>query len=63
MSLLGSYNRFNERQNAPYPTDMWTGNVGEIPDACGHTGRADTVHIREQTQIERDQSEDGVEGG
>ena len=40
---------------------MWTGNVGEVCHAGGHTGRADPVHIREQTQIERDQSEDGAE--
>ena len=41
---------------------MWTGYVGEVPDARGHTGTVDTVHIREQTQVERDQSEDGAEG-
>ena len=42
---------------------MWTGYVGEVFDASGHTGTVDTVHIREQTQIERDLIEDGVEGG
>ena len=63
MSLPGSYNRFNEGSYAPYQTDMWTGYVGEVPDASGHTGTVDTVHIREQTQIERDLPEDGAEGG
>ena len=40
---------------------MWTGNVGEVRHAGRHTGRADTVHIREQTLIERDIVEDGAE--
>ena len=63
MSLPGSYNRFNEGSYAPYQTDMWTGYVGEVFDASGHTGTVDTVHIREQTQTEGDLPEDGVEGG
>ena len=63
MSLPGSHNRFNEGSYAPYQTDMWTGYVGEIHDACRHTGTVDTVHIREQTQAERDLIEDGAEGG
>ena len=63
MPLPGSYNRFNEGSYAPYQTDMWTGNVGEIQHASGDTGTADTVHIREQTQTEGDLIEDGAEGG
>ena len=42
---------------------MWTGYVGEVHDACGQAGGTDTVHIREQTQVERDLIEDGAEGG
>ena len=42
---------------------MWTGYVGEVPDARGHTGTVDTVHIREQAQAPRDLIEDGAEGG
>ena len=61
MSLLGSDHRFNEGSYAPYPTDMWTGYVGEIQYACRQTGRADTVHIREQAQAQGDKSEDGAE--
>ena len=38
---------------------MWTGYAGEVCHAQGHTGRADTVHIREQAQVERDIVEDG----
>ena len=63
MSLPGSHNRFNEGSYAPYQTDMWTGYVGEVHDARGQAGGTDTVHIREQTQVERDLIEDGVEGG
>ena len=63
MSLPGSDHRQHERSYAPYQTDMWTGNVGEVFDARRHTGTVDTVHIREQTQTERDLIEDGVEGG
>jgi len=63
MSLPGSHNRFNEGSYAPYQTDMWTGYVGEVLDASGHTGTVDTVHIREQTQTEGDLPEDGAEGG
>ena len=44
-------------------SDLWTGYVGEVFNASGHTGTVDTVHIREQTQIEGDLIEDGVEGG
>ena len=61
MPLFGFDYRFDERSYAEDQTDMWTGNVGEVRHAGGHTGRADPVHIREQTQIERDQSEDGAE--
>ena len=61
MPLFGFDYRFHEGSYAPYQTDMWTGNVGEVPDAPGHTGRADPVHIREQTQVERDKPEDGAE--
>ena len=63
MSLPGSDHRQHEGSYAPYQTDMWTGNVGEVHDARGDAGTVDTVHIREQTQIERDLIEDGVEGG
>ena len=42
---------------------MWAGYVGEVPDACRDAGTVDTVHIREQTQVERDLIEDGAEGG
>ena len=42
---------------------MWTGYVGEVHDARGQAGGTDTVHIREQTQVERDLPEDGAEGG
>ena len=40
---------------------MWTGNVGEVRHAPGHTGGTDTVHIREQAQAPRDIVEDGAE--
>ena len=40
---------------------MWTGYAGEVCHASRHTGRADTIHIREQTQIERDLAEDGAQ--
>ena len=63
MSLSGSHYRFNEGSYAPYQTDMWTGYVGEVPDACRDAGTVDTVHIREQTQAPRDLPEDGAEGG
>ena len=63
MSLPGSYNRFHEGSYVEDKTDMWTGYVGEVPDARGQAGGTDTVHIREQTQVERDLPEDGAEGG
>ena len=59
--LFGFDYRFNERSYAEDQTDMWTGYAGEVRHAGRDTGRADTVHIREQTQIERDQPEDGAE--
>ena len=40
---------------------MWTGYAGEVCHAGRDTGGTDTVHIREQTQIERDKPEDGAE--
>ena len=63
MSLFGFDHRQHEGSYAPYQTDMWTGYVGEVPDARGHTGTVDTVHIREQAQAPRDLIEDGAEGG
>ena len=59
MPLFGFDHRQYERSYAEDKTDMWTGNVGEVCHAPSDTGRADTVHIREQTQIERDKPEDG----
>ena len=61
MPLFGFDHRQYEGSYAPYQTDMWTGNVGEIQYAQGHTGGTDTVHIREQTQAPRDKPEDGAE--
>ena len=46
MSLPGPYNRFNARQNAPYQTDSWHGNVGEICNGQGSGSRVGAVHIR-----------------
>ena len=40
---------------------MPTGHVGEVCDAQGNRSRSHTVHNRQQTQTERDQSQDGVE--
>jgi len=61
MPLFGFDYRFNEGSYAPYPTDMWTGYAGEIRHASRHTGGTDPVHLREQTQVERDKPEDGAE--
>ena len=61
MSLFGFDYRFHERSYVEDKTDMWTGYVGEVPDACRDTGTVDTVHIREQAQAPRDIVEDGAE--
>ena len=61
MSLFGFDYRQYEGSYVEDPTDMWTGYAGEIHDAGRDTGGTDTVHIREQTQIERDKPEDGAE--
>ena len=40
---------------------MRTGYAGEVCHAQGHRSRPDTIHIREQAQVERDKSSDGAE--
>ena len=40
---------------------MWCRYVGEVCHAQGHRSRPDTIHIREQAQVERDKSSDGAE--
>ena len=61
MSLFGFDYRQYEGSYVEDPTDMWTGNVGEVRHAQGHRGGTDTVHIREQAQVEGDIIEDGAE--
>mgnify|MGYP003340232727 CR=1 FL=1 len=63
MSLPGSNDRQHERSYAPYQADREGGYAGQILDArCGQD-RVGELHIREQTQAERDIIEDGIEGG
>src|SRR6056300_1418605 len=61
MSLLGLDHRQHERSYAPYPTDSGDWYVGEVCNGPrGGTGPGE-LHIRQQTQIERDIAEDGAE--
>ena len=61
MPLSGLDYRQHEGSYAEDPTDMWRRYAGEVCHGQGRGRQIGAVHIRQQTQVERDLSEDGAE--